>query len=413
MRKQFLSMVAIAGMTLLAACSNDENIPALDNGVNGVESEITLALNPGGDGLTTRAARPVQSSEAYSTVEKVTLKVYEHGDGETKTDVTETVLPGGSVITWGQTSVPGSPGTTDNKKSQTVKLKGLKGSTSYTIIAYGYNGEKNALAYTISGDGKAENGFTATMKTEGTPKEEEIFAGMVTATTGTDKKFANSITVEMKRQVAGILGYFKNIPVLYPNASNTPTAVAKIVVKAAKSSSNFTFPSIATGPVVNGNSDGNTAVAVLTYDLTTLIDKYSDQVSAAGTDLSKTFTIAAKTGTPATVENSLLDGKFIIPFTADNNNATFTLELQSADGTALRTWDILANSATGATTSIADSKKYPVNRNYFYSIGKKLKAGETGTDPDDDKPIDLSVDNTITLTVNDAWEVIYDMGLGD
>lgn len=38
--------------------------------------------------------------------------------------------------------------------------------------------------------------------------------------------------------------------------------------------------------------------------------------------------------------------------------------------------------------------------------------GEDGDDDDDDdKPIDLSSTDEITVLINDAWEVIHDMGL--
>ena len=41
-----------------------------------------------------------------------------------------------------------------------------------------------------------------------------------------------------------------------------------------------------------------------------------------------------------------------------------------------------------------------------------MTSGST-ENPDPDRPIDLSQDNDIVLILNDAWDVIYDMGLGD
>ena len=53
------------------------------------------------------------------------------------------------------------------------------------------------------------------------------------------------------------------------------------------------------------NATGNdTKTKVLEYDLSILPD-YATQVSAAGSDLTKKFTIAAGTGSVATVVNSL------------------------------------------------------------------------------------------------------------
>ena len=67
--KKNLLFAAAAGIMLFSACSNDEDIinGGGANDVN-VSGEITLALNAGGSGAETRAARPVYSSEAYSEV---------------------------------------------------------------------------------------------------------------------------------------------------------------------------------------------------------------------------------------------------------------------------------------------------------------------------------------------------------
>ena len=55
------------------------------------------------------------------------------------------------------------------------------------------------------------------------------------------------------------------------------------------------------------------------------------------------------------------------------------------------------------------------NRNDAYAVGKKLKACQTGgpePDPDEpDEPIELSVNNEITIIMNNAWGVIHNMGI--
>ena len=112
---------------LFSACSNDEDV-IIDgaNDVN-VSGEITLALNAGGSGAETRAARPVYSSEAYSEVTDVELKLFKkNGENwETATGVTTDLAEGGWAISdWGTQSAV-SPGTTDNVTTKTVKLKNL------------------------------------------------------------------------------------------------------------------------------------------------------------------------------------------------------------------------------------------------------------------------------------------------
>ena len=83
---------------LFSACSNDEDVinggGANDTNVSG---EITLALNAGGSSAETRAARPVYSSEAYSEVTDVELKLFKKNGNNwvAATDVTTDLANGG------------------------------------------------------------------------------------------------------------------------------------------------------------------------------------------------------------------------------------------------------------------------------------------------------------------------------
>lgn len=72
--KKYVLMSAV-GMMMLAACSDDESV-AMDKQDPPSLSEITLSLNSGGDGLNTRANRPVNSSEAANNVAKVQIYIY-------------------------------------------------------------------------------------------------------------------------------------------------------------------------------------------------------------------------------------------------------------------------------------------------------------------------------------------------
>lgn len=202
----------------------------------------------------------------------------------------------------------------------------------------------------------------------------------------------------MNRQVAGMLGYFINIPVkkIHPT-TNVLTAVKFVKVYTVAKATTFKFPF---ADVFNGISQSEAKTELLSYDLKTLVDantvanKYDDQVSGAATG-SETFDIDAKTGSVATVANSILAGRFIIPFSATVNQNTITIELQAEDGTALRTWSVKATASNGST--IADLFKYDIKRNYFYSIGKKLKSDSTNppVEPEDpDNPVDLNKTTT-------------------
>lgn len=403
--KNYLYVSAVGAM-LLAACSNDDTVPLGGEEAVQPSSAITLTVNSSGDGLSTRAGRPVNSSEAANNVTAVRLYIY----NPSGTDVTNAALAAGTqnpVLWTAGPSDSATPGNNQNHKaSQTVKLNKLATNGVYTVVAYGYN---TALDYTITAGTSADDSFIATLPAA--TNESELFAGKATFNVVNGNIQAGTTSeVELRRHVAGLLGYFKNVPILYPNpVSGLPTPVAFVRVYASSHATSFTFPS-----VLNVNGTGNnTKTRVLDLGLSTLITDYLAQVTAAGTNLTKVFSIPAiSTGTTATVPNSILKGRFLVPFAQVTGATTFTVQLEDASGTVLKTWDVVNNALTG------DKKIYDVRRNYFYSIGQKVKASsidggttDPGSTDDNDNPIDLSQETVITVTVNDAWDTIYNLGI--
>lgn len=405
--KNYLYVSAVGAM-LLAACSNDDTVPLSGEDVVQPGSAITLTVNSGGDGLNTRAGRPVNSSEAANNVTAVRLYIY----NPSGTDVTNAALAAGTQnpVLWtagpSDSATPGDNPNPAHKASQTVKLNKLATNGVYTVVAYGYN---TALDYNITAGTSADDSFTAALPAA--TNESELFAGKATFNViNGNIQAGTSSEVELRRHVAGLLGYFKNVPVLYPNpVGGLPTPVAFVRVYASSHATSFTFPS-----VLNVNGTGNnTKTKVLEFGLNTLITDFAAQVTAAGTNLTKVFSIPAiSTGTTATVPNSILNGKFLVPFAQVAGATTFTVQLEDASGTVLKTWDVVNNALTG------DKKIYDVRRNYFYSLGQKVKASSTdggtpdpGTTDDNDNPIDLSQETVITVTVNDAWDTIYNLGI--
>lgn len=402
--KNYLFLSAV-GVMMLAACSDDK-VPLEGPETVQPGSELTLTLNSSGDGVESRANRPLNSSEAANNITAVQIRIY----NPSGVDVTNTALMTGiqNPMPWSGPTDTGTPGTADHKFSKTIKLNKLSTDGTYTVVAYGYN---NVLDYTISGGGAAAEAFTATLPAA--TNESELFAGRANFTISNGLVTNQTNEVVMKRQVAGLLGYFKNIPILYPEPTlGVPTVVAFVRVYASSHSSAFTFPSALS---VNGTGN-NTKTKVLEYDLSSILTAavFGTQTTAALAtgDLSVKFTIPAiNAGGVQTVPNSVLSGKFLIPFAQVASTTTFTVQLESATGVVLKSWNII-NSAS------ANNKVYDVVRNYFYSIGQKVQAGNTNggtpdpdTTSDDDNPIDLSQETVITLTVNDAWDTIYNLGL--
>ena len=390
--KKNLLFAAAAGIMLFSACSNDEDIinGGGANDVN-VSGEITLALNAGGSGAETRAARPVESSEAYSAVTDVELKLFKkNGDSwETATGVTTDLSNGGWAISDWKSQSAVSPGTTDNKTTKTVKLKNLDKSATYKLVAYGY---KKDLTTTL-----AWNAALATATPYANQDVEEIFAGETEFSTNEEGKISSTpVQVEMRREVAGVLGYFKNIP-----EKVGETMVKSVRVYASSSNTAYNIPSLSLQNQCG--TAGAERVTVLNLAIPT-----KDVTVVEGI-----YNWAGKNETNLKTEaNSLLGGCFLVPFAKLEGKATFTIALCDADGNDLKTWTgVLDKTQTGED----NTKIFNVNRNYFYSFGKKLKADTTdGPDPehpDPDEPIDLSVNNEITIILNNAWGVIHNMGI--
>lgn len=74
--KKYLCMAA-AGMLLFSACSNEDDV--INNGNSSADfegQELIMKVVNTGDGLTTRAARPLYSSEAGQKIDKVKLAIF-------------------------------------------------------------------------------------------------------------------------------------------------------------------------------------------------------------------------------------------------------------------------------------------------------------------------------------------------
>lgn len=375
---------------LFSACSNDEDVinGGGANDVN-VSGEITLALNAGGSGAETRAARPVYSSEAYSKVTDVELKLFKkNGENwEAATGVTTDLAKEGWAISNWETQSAVSPGTTDNKTTKTVKLKNLDKSAEYKLVAYGYNKElKTTLDWTAA---------LAKATPNAGENVEEIFAGEEEFSTNDEGKISTTpVLVEMRREVAGVLGYFKNIP-----EKVGKTTVKSVCVYASSSNTAYNIPSLSLQNQC-GTAGTEERVTVLNLPIPTEGVKVVKGIyNWAGKDETNLKTEA----------NSLLGGCFLVPFAKVEGKATFTIALCDENGNDLKTWTgVLDQKQTGED----DTKIFNVNRNYFYSFGKKLKANTTKPDPENpDEPIDLSVNTEITIILNNAWGVIHNMGI--
>lgn len=453
MKKNYLMMAAFATALAFTACSSEEEIPAAgsENGTMGLtEDVIEIAISNTGVG-STRTARPVGSSQAGNNVDNVVLHFYSSTDGNSWTEasgISLTKVDGDYTVSdmtlsyTGTESALGTPGDVDRQeKVAKIKVSGLSAAAKkYRIVAEGYN---TSFPYATASEDESIKGLfkTSGNSAKGTFEREEVFAGykdvdiVVTGQEGKNQsvKFASSVSIELTRQVAGMLGYFKNVPAYI--SSNTYGSeiegyegnwakVTKIVVKANKKADGFQFPNtlLASNESYNGvkGDSYDNGEDLLTFEFTAVNTSNFSTVKPGDTytfngEENKKFLAATGYTAPESfvaLDNTLFGGCYILPYSehaTDIDAVTLSVIFYDGSNNVLATKKVTTNTYSGSQTST----NYDILCNNFYSIGKKLKvdsATETGGD-DDDKPIDLSSTDEITVLINDAWEVIHDMGL--
>lgn len=386
----FLGLAAMSLFTV-ASCSSDDDLQA-GMSIGAGDNVITLALNPGGSGMAVRGARPVTSSEAANNVDKVEVKLYRLVESNyslvNETENGQTIYE--QDVTW-----------TKGTKTANIPLKHLA-QGSYKLVARGYNSTPSTAVSFGEGSttGVSSINWTAT---QSTGDIEEVFAGELDLTVDAEGKVTAdpSKTLTMNRRVAGFLAYFKNIP-----TQVNGKVVKSVRVVASNKATKYdiiggtlaSYPSSATVNGLDASAEGKETV-LCSFDMSSA----TNWNTGAPSDESYTFTTDGNQ-----VDNSVLDGGFIVPFGKVSGKNTLRVELMAA-GTgadeAVKTYTV--KMPTSYETS------YDIYVNHFYSIGHKTSSsGTEGPDPetpDPDKPVDLGSEEEIILSLSDAWDVVNDM----
>lgn len=449
--KKGMFFALAASSLLFGACSSDDAV-VNTTAQNEAVQQIVLQVASSGDGLTTRAGRPLYSSQALQTIQNVCVVIYK--DDATKTIVKKTKL------NWKDSK------TYDNHGRQlTLTYKGNDrlDAGNYKVMAVGYsdNSDYNySLDVTsttaLTGD---YSDITATLK-EGKKEAEEVFAGDAELKIGVDKNITNftsgeknGVAVTLHRQVAGSFGYFQNIPA---SVNGKAAATLRLVVRGKNDKltfNNFNSSFTTTGNTIKYYVNGSTSTGA---PLATT-DKFSN-----GEDGYVLYSINLKTWFPQLDENgdgvlnaqdshwnrpadvktqvvkgSVFGSNFVIPFKYTEGKNTMELQLLDADGNIIKHWTVSIPSADVNTNTengnVADASPsiFNVVRNHMYNLGVKTSTGTT-TDPDPsnptpdpkpdpkptpdpgkDEPEDLTKSQNLILKVNDNWEVFHKMELGD
>lgn len=449
--KKGMFFALAASSLLFSACSSDDAVVSTE-GQNEAVQQIVLQVASSGDGLTTRAGRPLYSSQALQTIQHVRVLIY---NTETKAIVKDEQLD------WTKSDKYDNHG---RQHTLTYKGKDRLDKGSYKVMAVGYSDNSDyTYALDVTGaslTGKTYNDITATLK-DGKKDAEEVFAGDAALTIGDDQNITNltpgeknGVAVTLHRQVAGSFGYFQNIPA---KVGDKTAATLRLVVRDKNDvltfnnfNSSFTAAG-ATGSTikycVNGSkssaaaltsdaqfNDGGNGYVLYSIDLKTWFpsgDENGDGVlNAQDTHWNHPGDVKTQV-----VKGSVFGSNFVIPFNLTSGKNTMELQLLDTAGSIIKTWTVsipesdLNKVAANGNVADVSASIFNVVRNHMYNLGVKTSNGTTDPDPSNptpdpdpdkpkpepgtDQPEDLSKSQNLILKVNDNWEAIHKMELGD
>lgn len=447
--KKGMFFALAASSLLFSACSSDDAVVSTE-GQNEAVQQIVLQVASSGDGLTTRAGRPLYSSEALQTIQNVRVLIY---NADSKAIVKDAKLDWKTSTTY-----------TNHGRQLTLTYKGDErlSEGSYKVMAVGYSDNSDyTYALDVTSDepltSKTYNDITATLKT-GIKDAEEVFAGDAALTIGADKKITNltegeenGVAVTLHRQVAGSFGYFQNIPA---SVNGEAAKTLRLVVRDKNDKltfNNFNSSFTTTGNTikyyVNGSKSeaapasdaqfngGDNGYVLYSIDLSKWFpngDENEDGLlNAEDTHWQHPDNVKTQV-----VKGSVFGSNFVIPFNLTSGKSTMELQLLDDEGNIIKFWtvSIPASDVNSDTKNgnVADESAsiFNVVRNHMYNLGVKTSNGTTETPdpsnptpdpnpdkpdptPDTDEPEDLSKSQNLILKVNDNWEAIHQMELGD
>lgn len=450
MRKNLFLVSGLLAATLFTACNNEEI--SMPQGDNEASQELVLALSDGslnmarssnafaraaaaaGDaGAINAFGRPLYSSMASQYVQNIKIYfVEEDGNIARVVNVDKDY--------WKQSLAY------NNGRKLTISLKGTDklGTGKYTVYAMAYSTNHGydtvVPALNTAENAKFDaNAFSATASVE----PSEIFVGKTTVTAQNSetevslKSDNGNALVTLYRQVAGISGYFKNIPAnvdgdvpthlrLVASGKNTKVLFGELDTNVGDAADKVNVNHVMNGAEAAAltNRDGKFAVSnkdgYVVYEIK--LDNWFTE-GFANADKNKDGFVNSddvKAGVKwvnpnakvnghvqGLVQGTVWGGKFVIPFAQVENVPTLQLQLvqKDIDGTVnlLKYWNIKVDATytaasavelpTGAIATVTGDKSkevYNIYRNHMYSIGKKNfdNGNQKPTEPvDPDKPV--------------------------
>lgn len=411
---------------MMSSCTKDKVIGMGGDDSNAAQ-QIVLQVANTGDGLQTRAGRPLYSSEAKQTIENVKVIICKGKDVNNVKYVK-------TVENWDASSSEYTTG--GHGRMTTIEIprdERLNEDGEYTVYAFGYHtgteyGDLNTAIANIA-TGSTFNANTVLTIAAGV-KGEEIFAGSITFELKKEIGFKRPVV--LNRQVAGTFGYFEAVP-YFEGATKlqlvAPQRNTKLVLGEF---ANFDLLSNGENDghinfVVNGTEKASDNV-IYEIELSDWFNALKDDNKDGLIDYDAANWKNPYTGNANFKTGSVFGGTFLIPFAKVGAEKTFVLKLTDNTGHEYATWTVklpttdkqtaeytLKSWGTDSFVSVSCTDittTYNVVRNHLYGIGERALDNPENPDKptiNPDKPEPLNKKQELTLRVNDNWEVIHKM----
>ena len=426
MKKSLLFSFMVAGLVMMSSCTKEKVIVIGGDDSNAAQ-QIVLQVANTGDGLQTRAGRPLYSSEAKQTIENVKVIICK-GNAVKYVKTVENWNTSSSEYTTGG---HGRMTTIEIPKDERLNEDG-----EYTVYAFGYHtGTAYENLNTAIAAITTESSFDANtvLKIAAGVKGEEIFAGSITFELKKEIGFKRPVV--LNRQVAGTFGYFEAVPYF--------EGATKLQLVAPQRNTNLVLGEFANFDLLsNGKNDGHINYVVngtgkasdnVIYEIE--LSKWFKELKDDNKDGLIDYDAAnwqnPYTGNANFKTGSVFGGTFLIPFAKVGEEKTFVLKLTDNMGHEYATWTVKLPTTDKQTAEYAlkswetnsfvsasctdNTTTYNVVRNHLYGIGERALDNPENPDkptPDPsnpDKPEPLNKKQELTLRVNDNWEVIHKM----
>lgn len=375
--------ILACGLLTFSACSNDDAFNEDETNVTAGETrnvELTFNFSVN-SGEQTRGGRPLYSSEALQQVNEMKVYLFKEAAGGEflySKEITDDGNFGFNNIT--------AQGTESHSYTLTDKLTDGK----YKFLAVGYEDDYSTTFTALAPTPNTTKLSDLLLELNKGQNADEVFSGVSEDVNVSATSTSFNVGVKLNRVVAGILGYFKNVPYEIVKDGEM-VRVKHVLVNVVKKGTSAKLAD-RTANVADDNK----------Y---TIIDIDMSDYSKDGDN--NWYHVTAQSGDVATVANSVLQGAYSLPIAAVTDNSTLEVVLTGeSTSTVLKTF----------TVKDGEDTDFAINANHFYSLGQKKTDDGTnggtpdpGTDGDDDKPIDLSKDQIITITVNANWDTIHNL----